>query len=108
MEWCSDLNTASVTVSNLVGSRKVTRKVTNVGDDDEKYRVSVREPLGVRISVSPMAFKISVNASRYIILVMEATQRTNGYIFGEMVLEGNKNHVVRVPISVFVSSLLGF
>lgn len=106
MEWCSDLNAASVTVSNLVGSRNVTRKVTNVGDYDEKYRVSVKEPFGVRISVSPMAFKISVNASRYITLIMEATRRTNSYTFGEMVMEGNKNHVVRVPISVFVSSLL--
>ncbi|KAH6777756.1 hypothetical protein C2S51_009068 [Perilla frutescens var. frutescens] len=108
MQWCSDLNTASVTVSNLVGSRKVIRRVTNVGNADETYRMIVREPEGVKITVVPSAFKISVNASRYIILLMEATQRTNAYTFGEMVLVGNRNHVVRVPISVFVSSLLGF
>ncbi|KAI3453452.1 hypothetical protein Pfo_010115 [Paulownia fortunei] len=107
-EWCSDLNTASVTVSNLVGSRKVIRKVTNVGDADEKYRVIVREPVGVNITVTPQVFKISVNASRYIKLLLEATERTNAYKFGEMVMEGNKNHVVRVPIAVFVSSSLGF
>lgn len=106
MEWCSDLNTASVTVSNLVGSRKVIRKVSNVGNVEEKYRVIVREPLGVKIRVSPSSFKIGVNATRYIFLLMEATQRTNAYTFGEMVLQGSKNHVVRVPISVFVSSLL--
>lgn len=106
MEWCSDLNTASVTVSNLVGSRKVARRVTNVGDADEKYRVILQEPVGVKISVAPSVFKISVNASRYIIIRIEATQRTNAYSFGEMVLEGNRDHVVRVPISVFVSSLL--
>lgn len=106
-DWCSDLNTASVTVSNLVGSRKVVRRVTNVGQSDEKYRVSVREPVGVKISVSPELFKISVNASRRVTLVMEATERTNVYTFGEMVMEGNQNHVVRVPIAVFVSSTLG-
>ncbi|PIN09246.1 Tripeptidyl-peptidase II [Handroanthus impetiginosus] len=106
-EWCSDLNTASVTVSNLVGSRKVVRKVTNVGDEDEKYRVVVREPFGVNISVVPEVFKISVNASRVIKLMLKATQRTNAYTFGEMVLEGNRNHLVRVPIAVFVSSTLG-
>ncbi|KAK6146392.1 hypothetical protein DH2020_020261 [Rehmannia glutinosa] len=105
-EWCSDLNTASVTVSNLVGSRKVIRKVTNVGDADEKYRVSVREPVGVNITVTPQVFKMSVNATRNIKLLLEATHRTNAYSFGEMVLEGNKNHVVRVPIAVFVSSSL--
>ncbi|KAK4422986.1 Subtilisin-like protease SBT2.6 [Sesamum alatum] len=106
-EWCSDLNTASVTVSNLVGSRKVIRRVRNVGDADEKYTVMVKEPLGVKVRVRPEAFKISVNASRFITLLLEATQRTNAYTYGEMVLRGSKNHFVRVPIAVFVSSSLG-
>ncbi|KAL0446431.1 UNVERIFIED_CONTAM: Subtilisin-like protease SBT2.5 [Sesamum latifolium] len=106
-EWCSDLNTASVTVSNLVGSRKVMRRVTNVGDSDEQYTVTVREPAGVKVGVTPAAFKISVNASRVITVLLEATQRTNAYTFGEMVLRGSNNHVVRVPIAVFVSSSLG-
>ncbi|XP_051144854.1 subtilisin-like protease SBT2.5 [Andrographis paniculata] len=107
-EWCSDLNTASITISNLVGSRKVVRRVTNVGLFDEKYRVVLREPVGVSISVMPAAFKISASASRHVTLVLKATQRTNAYTFGEMVFEGNKGHVVRVPIAVFVSSSLGF
>lgn len=107
-EWCSDLNTASVTISNLVGSRKVRRRVTNVGDADEKYTIILREPVGVNVTVTPLAFKISVNASRYLGIILEATQRTNAYTFGEMVLAGNRNHVVRVPIAVFVSSTLGF
>ncbi|KAL7101919.1 hypothetical protein ACP275_08G085700 [Erythranthe tilingii] len=106
-EWCSDLNTASVTVSNLVGSRKVVRRVTNVGGFDEKYRVVVREPVGVRVSVEPQVFTISVNESTHITVMLQATQRTNRYTFGEMVLEGSNNHVVRVPITVFVSSYLG-
>ncbi|KAL2490010.1 Subtilisin-like protease SBT2.5 [Forsythia ovata] len=107
-DWCSDLNTASVTVSNLVGSRKVTRRVTNVGELDEKYTVLIREPFGVNITVRPQAFKISVNASRHITLFLVATQTANAYTFGEMVFEGNNNHVVRIPIAVYVSSTLGF
>ncbi|CAL5359710.1 unnamed protein product [Camellia sinensis] len=106
--WCSDLNTASVTVSSLVGSRKVIRKVTNVGDEAEKYKVVVKEPLGVKVSVVPKVFKISVNASRNLNLVLEATKVTNAYTFGEMVLEGDsRKHVVRVPIAVYVSSSIG-
>lgn len=107
-KWCSDLNTASVIVSNLVGSRKVIRRVTNIGDTDEKYRVIVRQPVGVKITVTTQTFKISVIASRYVTLLMDATQRTNAYTFGEMVLEGNNNHEVRVPVTVFISSVLGF
>ncbi|KAA8525979.1 hypothetical protein F0562_007921 [Nyssa sinensis] len=105
--WCSDLNTASVTVSNLVGSRKVIRKVTSVGNGNETYKVNIREPLGVKITVSPRVFKVSKNAITVLRLVLEATEVTNAYTFGEMVLRGSKNHVVRVPIAVYVGSSLG-
>ncbi|PSR93488.1 Subtilisin-like [Actinidia chinensis var. chinensis] len=103
--WCSDLNTASVTVSNLVGSRNVTRRVTNVGGDD-KYRVVVREPFGVKVRVYPKVFEIRVNASRQLRLVLEATEATKAYTFGEVVLLGSRKHMVRVPIAVYVSSTL--
>lgn len=104
-KWCSDLNTPSVTVSNLAGSRRVIRRVTNVGDADEKYNVLVRQPDGVRIKVAPEFFGIRMNSSRYIELVLEPTRVTNAYTFGEMVLQGSQNHLVRVPISVYVSRL---
>ncbi|GAV91380.1 Peptidase_S8 domain-containing protein, partial [Cephalotus follicularis] len=51
--WCSDLNAPSITISNLVESRIVIRQVTNVSKMNETYTVSVREPLGVEITVSP-------------------------------------------------------
>nr|DAD18316.1 TPA_asm: hypothetical protein HUJ06_019779 [Nelumbo nucifera] len=105
--WCSDLNMASVTVSNLVGSRKVIRRVTNVGGTKEMYQVRVQEPMGVSVKVSPQVFVISANASRQLTVVLGAKEATNSYTFGEMVLEGSRNHVVRVPIAVYVSSSLG-
>lgn len=106
-KWCSNLNTASVTVSHLIGKRKVIRRVTNVGNSDENYSVIVREPLGVKVIVSPQSFKISVNASRCISLSLTATRTSNAYTFGEMVLLGDRKHVVRVPISVSVGPSLG-
>lgn len=106
-DWCSDLNTASLTVSNLVGSRKVIRRVTNVGGHNETYQVTVREPLGVKVSVSPQVFTISANASMHLRIVLEATEATNAYTFGEMVLRGSRKHVVSVPIAVYASSSLG-
>lgn len=104
--WCSDLNTPSVTISNLVGSRYVIRRVTNVGGVDETYQVLVQEPLGVSVSVTPQVFKIVARASRHITIVLNATQTTNTYSFGEIVFQGNQNHTVRVPLAVFVSSTL--
>lgn len=105
--WCSDLNTPSVTVSNLIGSRIVLRRVTNVGIADEKYMVIVREPLGVKVTVIPQVFKVSVNASRHITIILNATQMTNAYTFGEILMLGEKKHAVRVPVAVYVSSTIG-
>ncbi|KAI7987819.1 Subtilisin-like protease SBT2.6 [Camellia lanceoleosa] len=97
-----------MSVRRAVGAGvQVIRKVTNVGDEAEKYKVVVKEPLGVKVSVVPKVFKISVNASRNLNLVLEATKVTNAYTFGEMVLEGDRKHVVRVPIAVYVSSSIG-
>ncbi|XP_077237374.1 subtilisin-like protease SBT2.5 isoform X2 [Tasmannia lanceolata] len=104
--WCSDLNTPSVTVSNLVGSRKVIRTVTNVANESERYRVVVREPAGVTVTVSPEIFTISPNVSRHLKVMLEAREARNGYSFGEMVLEGDKKHVVRVPLAVYATTAL--
>ncbi|XP_011047561.1 PREDICTED: subtilisin-like protease [Populus euphratica] len=104
--WCSDLNTASVTISNLVGSRKVIRSVTNVSGRNEVYRVTVRQPSGVKVTVSPRVVVINGNASKHLRIVLTAIKATRTYTFGEMVLHGSRKHVVRVPIAVCVSTSL--
>ncbi|KAF6135581.1 hypothetical protein GIB67_015434 [Kingdonia uniflora] len=105
--WCSDLNTPSVTVSNLVRSRRVIRRVTNVASQNETYHVSIREPSGVSVTVSPRVFRIKPKESKHIQIGLEAREATNAYTFGELLLRGNKKHVVRVPLAVFVTSSLG-
>ncbi|GAB4857676.1 hypothetical protein Ancab_015582 [Ancistrocladus abbreviatus] len=77
-EWCLDLNTPSVTISNLIGSRTVTRIVTNVAKF-EKYHVTVTKPEGVKIKVTPQMFNISANATKHLKLMIEATEVTNAY-----------------------------
>ncbi|KAK6251037.1 hypothetical protein SCA6_005042 [Theobroma cacao] len=98
-----DLNTASVTISNLVGSREVIRQVTNVGHMNETYSVLVREPFGVNVTVLLPVFKIRGYASTRLKLIFQATGTTNAYTFGEMVLQ-SMMHTVRVPLAVFVGS----
>ncbi|KAH7659232.1 Peptidase S8 subtilisin-related protein [Dioscorea alata] len=105
-DWCSDLNTASITVSNLVGSRQVIRKVTSVGSTEERYQVVVREPAGVAVTVNPQAFTIQPDSSMILKIMLEGREIANDYTFGELVFNGDKNHVVKVPLAIFVSSTL--
>ncbi|KAK9121045.1 hypothetical protein Syun_018662 [Stephania yunnanensis] len=104
-KWCSDLNTASITVSNLVGSRKVLRKVKNVASA-ETYQVVVSEPTGVSVTVSPQVFMIKANETKSIRIDLEAKEASNVYNFGQLLLQGSQNHLVRVPIAVYVTSAL--
>ncbi|XP_038971925.1 subtilisin-like protease SBT2.5 [Phoenix dactylifera] len=105
-DWCSDLNTPSVAVANLVGSRTVVRRVTSVAGAAETYRVAVKEPAGVAVAVRPQEFTIGPNESRTIKIMLKAGEATNAYTFGELVLTGDRKHVVRIPLAIFVSSTL--
>jgi Fibronectin type-III domain/Subtilase family len=100
MRWCSDLNTPSVTIANLVGSRRVMRRVTNVGMKTETYVAYVREPDGVAVRVTPRILRISPNASRGFSITFEAREATNAFTFGQVLLRGDKKHVVRMPLAV--------
>jgi subtilisin family serine protease len=55
----SDLNLASIGVGDLAGSQTVTRTVTSVADRNLRYRVSVDEPDGYDVQVSPSNFQIA-------------------------------------------------
>ncbi|CAN1333844.1 Subtilisin-like protease SBT2.5 [Linum perenne] len=101
--WCSDLNTPSVTISNLVGSRRVVRTVTNVSGLDEVYRVRVRRPLGVSVDVSPRVFIVRAHGEVRVRILLRARNVSGRYGFGEMVMRGSRGHLVRVPIAVYVS-----
>ncbi|KAL5724062.1 hypothetical protein ACHQM5_007372 [Ranunculus cassubicifolius] len=105
--WCSDLNTPSVTVSNLVGSRKVVRVVKSVASEKETYQVIVQEPMGVSVTVSPKSFSISPNVTKHLQITLAAKVATNAYTFGELLLRGDKNHAVRIPLAIYVTSALG-
>lgn len=104
--WCSDLNTPSVTVANLIGSRTVVRRVTNVASVEETYQVAVTEPAGVAVAVRPQEFTIGPNESKNIKIMLKSGEATNAYTFGELVLKGDRNHLVRIPLAIFVSSTL--
>ncbi|XP_020093709.1 subtilisin-like protease SBT2.5 [Ananas comosus] len=106
IDWCSDLNAPSVTVANLMRSRVVLRRVRSVSEERETYTVAVQEPEGVKVSVVPRVFEIAPNRTRALRIVLKAREVRNTFSFGELVLSGDKEHVVRVPLAVLASSTL--
>ncbi|CAL5030747.1 unnamed protein product [Urochloa decumbens] len=103
---CSDLNSASVTVASLVGTRRVERRVTSVGAQNETYAAYVRAPEGVAVRVSPSQFAIAPGATRALRIVLTTTAPGNAFSFGEVVLRGDKKHRVRIPLAVYPAATL--
>ncbi|KAH7424310.1 hypothetical protein KP509_11G002200 [Ceratopteris richardii] len=97
----SDLNSPSITISNLVADRTVVRTVTNVAGTAETYEISYVEPVGVSMEVSPRSFTIQTGESvTFSVLMKLATDSSSEYSFGSLILRGSRGHLVRVHVSV--------
>lgn len=101
----SDLNIPSVTISALVGSRLVRRSVQNVASKPEAYLAAMVPPTGVMVNITPPWFTIPPQGIQDIELKLNVTQALDDYSFGEIVLTGSLNHVVRIPVSVWPVSI---
>ncbi|KAK1306088.1 hypothetical protein QJS10_CPA10g01023 [Acorus calamus] len=103
----ADLNMPSVVVSNLVRSVRVMRRLTNVGGEREMYNVTVREPRGVSVRVAPQVLVIEKDGAEHLRISIRAESAINEFVFGEIMLKGDRGHVVRVPLAIYVTSTLG-
>jgi len=59
----SELNQPSISVSRLIGTKTVSRRVTNVTENTETYNAEIVAPPGVAIQVSPTALTIGPGQS---------------------------------------------
>ncbi|KAI4372306.1 hypothetical protein MLD38_010552 [Melastoma candidum] len=96
----SDLNLPSVTISSLVGSRMISRRVKNVGNWQELYTCTVFPPSGTTVTISPPWFTINPQGMQDLHLQVNATEVRNEFSHGEVILRGRLNHIVRIPLSV--------
>ncbi|XP_041028336.1 subtilisin-like protease SBT2.4 isoform X2 [Juglans microcarpa x Juglans regia] len=96
----ANLNLPSVTVSALAGTRSVRRTVKNVGLRPETYLCSVLPPNGTMVSLSPLWFDIAPEGTQDLNIQINVTKAKNDFSFGEIVLVGSLNHIVRIPLSV--------
>ncbi|XP_028774151.1 subtilisin-like protease SBT2.5 [Neltuma alba] len=93
----SNFNTPSITVAHLVGTRTVTRTVTNVAEE-ETYVITARMGPAVAIEVSPPAMTIKPGSSRKFSVTLTVRSVTGTYSFGEILMKGSRGHKVRIPV----------
>ncbi|CAM0910052.1 unnamed protein product [Alopecurus aequalis] len=105
-----DLNYPSVTIPALAGPTTVRRRVKNVGPAPRStYTVTVVEPVGVQVTVTPptLAFGAVGEEKEFQVSFAEKVpvvprpEGVGGYAFGAIVWsDGTGNHQVRSPLSV--------
>ncbi|XP_059639719.1 subtilisin-like protease SBT2.4 [Cornus florida] len=101
----SDLNIPSITISALVGSRLIQRTVKNVASMPETYLCSVLPPTGVLVELNPTWFRVAPQGSQVLEIKLSVNRTLDGFSFGEIVLTGSLNHIVRMTLSVMPVSI---
>ncbi|KAL3820755.1 hypothetical protein ACJIZ3_006660 [Penstemon smallii] len=101
----SDLNQPSVTITALSGTRMVRRVVKNVARKPETYICAVLPPNGVMVSVDPPWFTLAPEETQNLAVRLVVNQVQDDFSFGEIVLVGSLNHIVRMPLSVMPVSV---
>ncbi|KAL2906371.1 Subtilisin-like protease SBT2.4, partial [Bienertia sinuspersici] len=105
LEHPTDLNLPSVTITYLVGSQVVSRNGINVGGKQETYLCAVLPPNGVIVDVYPTWFTIAPKGSQDLEIKLNVKQAAKDISFGEIVLTGSLDHIVRIPLSVLPVSM---
>ncbi|KAI3456511.1 hypothetical protein Pfo_013174 [Paulownia fortunei] len=101
----SDLNQPSVTITALSGMRMTQRVVKNVASKPETYLCALLPPKGVTVSVDPPWFTIAPEETQTLEIRLLVNQVLDDFSFGEIVLTGSLNHIVRMPLSVLPISV---
>ncbi|KAG5407319.1 hypothetical protein IGI04_013438 [Brassica rapa subsp. trilocularis] len=98
MRHPSNFNSPSIAVSHLVRTQTVTRRVTNVAEEEETYTITSRMEPSIAIEVSPPAMTLRAGASREFSVTLTVRSVTGVYSFGEVTLKGSRGHKVSLPV----------
>ncbi|XP_050214652.1 subtilisin-like protease SBT2.4 isoform X2 [Mercurialis annua] len=105
LSFPANLNLPSITISALRGTQTVKRNVKNVGVKPETYLCSVIAPNGTTVDLSPTWFTTAAQGTQDINIQFRVTRARTEFSFGEIVLTGSLDHIVRIPLSVFPVSV---
>ena len=96
----SDLNGPSIAIGALAGVQTITRTVTSVATKKQSYVVSVQEPAGVDITVSPTRFTIEPGKKKtFTVTIRRVSAAFDEYAYGAVTWSDGK-HAVRSPLAV--------
>jgi hypothetical protein len=96
----TDLNYPSIAVGDLAGKRTTIRTVTNTTNRTSTYKVSVSQPAGFTVAVTPSELRIRGGASATYQVTLTRTDAAFGqYSFGSLSWSDDR-HNVRSPIAV--------
>ncbi|EFH62733.1 hypothetical protein ARALYDRAFT_893252 [Arabidopsis lyrata subsp. lyrata] len=96
----ANLNHPSVTISALKESLVVRRSFQNVSNKTETYLGSVLPPNGTTVRLTPSYFTVPPQRTQDLDIEFNITQVLTKFTFGEVVLTGSLNHIIRIPLSV--------
>ncbi|MGH8496943.1 MAG: S8 family serine peptidase [Gammaproteobacteria bacterium] len=103
----SDLNLPSIGIAELAGTQSITRTVTNVGATSGSFQVSVEEPSGIDVSVSPSIISVDAGESASYEVTFTATGQValDEWVFGSLTWTDGQSEV-RSPIAIRPVALL--
>ncbi|KAL2622334.1 hypothetical protein R1flu_002539 [Riccia fluitans] len=96
----TDLNTPSITVAQLNGTRVIPRTVTSVAKSSETWSIRVDQPACVKVAVVPQQFTIAPSSKQNFVVTLTATADSPVFLFGEIYLTGSLGHKAHIPISI--------
>jgi subtilisin family serine protease len=107
----ANLNLPSIGIAELLGTRTVSRTVTNVGKRRATYEVGFKAPEGFNVQVRPNSLTLGPGESKsYEVTITNVNAPAGEWRFGRIVWrdgEGQgKGHVVRSPIAVKAQAIV--
>ena len=99
-----NLNLASLTAANVLGTQTLTRTVTNVGTSSAVYNVSASLP-GYTVAVTPTSLSLAPGArAQYQVKLTRTTAPANTWTYGALSWSDG-THTVRSPLTARGTSL---
>ena len=81
------------------------RTFMNVGNTTETYLASVLPPNGTNVCLYPTWFTLTPQGMQDLEIQFSVVEPMQNFTFGEIVLTGNLNHIVRITLSVWAVSV---
>ncbi|KAH9553405.1 hypothetical protein CY35_08G007200 [Sphagnum magellanicum] len=103
-----DLNTPSITLASLNGTQVLSRTVTNIASNVERYTITWTSPADVAVTITPVTFTIGSSGqlqSQRITFTLQATGASTLSSFGQVTFAGDLGHQIHIPISITNKSL---